>query len=176
MDKKVKGQRKIEEQRFEFVLYINNNIICQRFFNIYNFNEESVFSSDMDDMMKEICGMNNGKFGSLGIIPNHLKAQSMEYLWGGYNPYELQTEDSYQHPPKKGDFFQFEFKVDKNVVASAEFSNEFFTLSNKVSVDIRNVIPEIMNEIRTTTSKKTYDISTETNEWLESQKDFMIKL
>ena len=152
--------KKIEEQRFEFVLYINNNIICQRYFHIFDFNEESIKSLELKEMMDEIAGMHNGNLGwSLGIIPSFLKRKSMQYLWDNYNPYFIQTEESYKTPPKKGDVFQFEFKVDKRVVSAAQFSNEFFTLNPKVSVDIREVIPTIMSEIRQTLSRKNYSIA-----------------
>ncbi len=150
--------KKIEEQRFEFVLYINNNIICQRYFHIFDFNEDSIKSLELKEMMDEIAGMNNGQFGSLGIIPNYLKGKSMQYLWDSYNPYFNQTDDSYKAPAKKGDTFQFEVKVDKRVVAATQFSNEFFTLNPKVSVDIREIIPTIMSEIRQTMSRKNYSI------------------
>lgn len=148
--------KKIEEQRFEFVLYINNNIICQRYFHIFDYNEESINSLEIKEMMDEIAGMNNGEFGTLGIIPNYLKQKSIQYLWDSYNPYFNQTDESYKAPAKKGDMFQFEFKVDKRVVAATQFSNEFFTLNPKVSVDIREIIPAIMTEIRQTLSRKNY--------------------
>ena len=150
--------KKIEEQRFEFVLYINNNIICQRYFHIFDFNEDSTKSLELKEMMDEIAGMNNGGFGSLGIIPNYLKQKSIQYLWDSYNPYFNQTDESYKSPAKKGDMFQFEVKVDKKVVAATQFSNEFFTLNPKVSVDIREIIPTIMSEIRQTMSRKNYSI------------------
>jgi hypothetical protein len=150
--------KKIEEQRFEFVLYINNNIICQRYFHIFDFNEDSIKSLEVKEMMDEITGMHNCKFGSLGIIPNYLKEKSAQYLWDNYNPYFNQTDETYKAPAKKGDMFQFEFKVDKRVVAASQFPNEFFTLNPKVSVDIREIIPMIMSEIRQTMSRKNYSI------------------
>lgn len=150
--------KEIKEERFEFVLYINNNIICQRFFHIFDFNEDSIKSLEIKEMVDEITGMSNGNFGSLGIIPNYLKQKSMDYLWDGYNPYLTQTDETYKAPAKKGDMFKFEFKVDKRAVIASEFSNEFFTLNPKVSVDIRKIIPEIMSEIRQTTSRKKYSI------------------
>jgi hypothetical protein len=54
--------------------------------------------------------MNNGEFGELGMIPNHLK-QKITYLWDNYNPFQYQGVDSYKSPNKKGDTFQFEIKL-----------------------------------------------------------------
>lgn len=157
-EKQAPVAKKIEEQRFEFVLYINNNIICQRYFHIFDFNEDSLKSLELKEMMDDIAGMNNGQFGTLGIIPNYLKQKSIQYLWESYNPYFNQADEAYKAPAKKGDMFQFEVKVDKRVVATTEFSNEFFTLNPKVSVDIREIIPTIMSEIRQTMSRKNYTI------------------
>ena len=86
--------KKIEEQRFEFVLYINNHIICQRYFNIRDFNEDFVKDGfEMKELMDNITGINNGTWGDLGIIPKHLKTKAVDYLWNNYNPYYIQPEE-----------------------------------------------------------------------------------
>lgn len=157
-EKNTQSGKKIEEQRFEFVFYVNNNIICQRYFHIYDFNEDALKSLELKDMMDSIGGMNNGQFGELGIIPNYLKTKSLNYLWENYNPYSVQNDDSYKAPAKKGDVFKFEFKVDKRSVSEIQFSNEFFTLNPKINVDIREIIPAVMSEIRQSTSQKNYTI------------------
>lgn len=149
--------KKFEELPFEFILYVNNNIICQRFFDIYDFNKDSLNSYELKEMVDNITGTNNGSFGTMGIIPNYLKQKSVNYLWENFNPYLQQNDEVYKAPPKKGDVFKFEFKVNKRVVLASEFPNDFFTLSPKVSVDIREVVPAIMSEIRTTLSRKKYN-------------------
>jgi hypothetical protein len=45
--------------------------------------------------------MNNGEFGELGMIPNHLKQKSITYLWDNYNPFQYQGVDSYKSPNKR---------------------------------------------------------------------------
>jgi hypothetical protein len=52
--------------------------------------------------------------------------------------------------------FLFEIKVDKRVVAAAQFYNDFFTLTPKMVVDIREIIPIIKAEIRYYLSQKNY--------------------
>jgi hypothetical protein len=51
-------------------------------------------------------------------------------------------------PPKKGDMFQFEIKVDSMPILKVEFPNEYFTLNPKINVDIREVIQEIITDVR----------------------------
>lgn len=150
--------KKIEEQRFEFVFYLNKNIVCQRYFNIHDYNEDFINSYELKEMLDNIAGMNNGMFGEQGLIPNYLKIKSMDYLWETYNPYEAQNEESYKAPAKKGDIFKFEFKVDKRIVGEIQFENEFFTLSPKMNVDIREIIPSIISEIRLATNQKNYNL------------------
>jgi len=143
---------------FEFILYVNNHIVCQRFFNVSNFKEESLKSRELIDMMKRIGGMNMGQFGQMGIIPTYLKEKSMDYLWENFNPYETQSEVTYKATNKKGDMFKFEFKVGGRVTSEIEFPNEFFTLNSRSNVDIRLIIPEIISEIKETLSKKRYTL------------------
>lgn len=150
--------KKIEEQRFEFVFYVNKNIVCQRYFNIFYYNEDFTQSMELKEMLDNIGGMNNGQFGEQGLIPHFLKEKSIDYLWANYNPYEQQTEETYKAPAKKGDVFKFEFRVDKKTVGEIQFTNEFFTLNSKMSVDIREIIPSILSEIRQSANQKNYTL------------------
>lgn len=148
--------KKIEEQRFEFVLYINNHIICQRYFHIRDFNEESVNSLEIKHLMDSICGMNLNDFGSVGIIPNHLKNKSVDFLWNTYNPYSITPEQSSKPINDKVDDFQFEIRIDKQTVAKTMFSGNFFPPKVRYAVDIKEIIPAIMSEIRHYLSQKNY--------------------
>jgi hypothetical protein len=148
--------KKVEEQRFEFILYINNHIICQRYFNIRDFNEDCVNSWEMKDLMDAICGMNNGDFGAMGIIPNYLKNKSKDYLWNNYNPYAVQPDQGPKNIFDKIDDFQFEIKIDKKTVAKSMFSGNYFPPKVRYAVDIKEIIPAIMTEIRHSLSKKNY--------------------
>lgn len=148
--------KKIEEQRFEFVLYINNHIICQRYFNIRDYNEKSIKDLKlMKDLMDTLTGMNNDTIGRLGIIPNRLKEKSVDYLWNNYNPYVVQTQEDIIIGSEKEDNFQFEIKVDKVSVAKSEFTGNVFPPKVRYQVDIKEIIPTIMGEIRQFLSQKT---------------------
>lgn len=148
--------KKIEEQRFEFSLYINDHIICQRYFNIRDYNEDSINSLEMKELIDNIAGLNNDSIGSLGIIPNHLKNKAVDYLWTNYNPYYSQTEEVIKTTTDKIDNFQFEIKVDKVVVAKTQFSGNLFPPKVRYAVDIKEIIPSIMSEIRHFLSQKNY--------------------
>ncbi len=151
--------KKIEEQRFEFILYINQNkFIVQRFFNIRDFNEDSVKSLELKELMDSIAGMNNGAIGEMGIIPKFLKQKAIEYLWANYNPYYSHPEEVGKNNYDKIDNFQFEIRIDKKTVAKSEFSGNVFPPKVRYDVNIREIIPSIMAEIRTFLSQKKYNV------------------
>lgn len=66
-----KQNSQIRKERFEFKLTINDNIICQRYFKINNFNENSLTSIELKDAI-DYC---------VNLIDNDLKSKSRIYLW-----------------------------------------------------------------------------------------------
>ena len=145
--------RKLEDQRFEFALYINNHIICQRYFHIRDYDESA---PNVKEMMDSIAGMNNGDFGELGLIPNHLKNKTLEYLWDNYNPFYAQADEYAKNNSGKVDNFQFEVKVDKAIIGKCEFPGNVFPPKVRYGVDIKELIPTIISEIRDFLSVKSY--------------------
>ena len=152
--KKTFDPKKIEEQRVEFILYINNHIICQRYFNIRDFNEHSVKSVEMKELMDAICNVHSE--GRLGIIPNFLKRKAEDLLWTSYNPFSQPYEQPKKNNYEKIDDFQFEIKVDKKSVGKSVFSGNLFPPKVRYAVDIKEIIPSIMGEIRDVLSRKNY--------------------
>jgi hypothetical protein len=151
-------------QKFEFLLKINNNIICQRYFSIDNYNYKVLKSNELKDLMDSLCGMNNGIFGICGIIPNYLKDKSVDYLWDRYDPYsEVRKEDDSieKNIFKNEDIFTFEIKVDKNIVAKSLFSGNYFPTMVRYQVNIKPIISEIIEEISESFSRKDYELITQ---------------
>lgn len=155
-----KKNTSFSNQRFEFVLRINNNIICQRYFSIDGYNKEVLKSLEFKTLMDSIAGMNNGDFGSCGIIPKFLKQKTVDYLWDRYDPYsEIRKEDETNEKNifKNEDTFTFEIKVDRNVVAKSTFSGNWFPTIVRYQVNIKPIIPEIIEEITEFFTNKVYE-------------------
>ena len=120
--KNQKGKRKNfwENFMFEFVLYINNgrneqesdNIICQRLFDVKNYNDEVIGSLELKQLMDDIAGIHNGTYGHMGIIPRFFKEQSKEVCWKQYKPYLISKNDT-KDIFENEDLFTFEINVDK---------------------------------------------------------------
>lgn len=71
----VKTEKTYREERFEFALYVNDNLICKRNFRINNYIEESMQSLDFKQTIDEIVDM----------IDNDLKSKSRVYTWYYFN-------------------------------------------------------------------------------------------
>ena len=148
--------KKIEEQRFEFLLYINKNIICQRYFSIKDFNPDSIYSIELKELMDRLVGMNNGNFGSLGLITRNLKNKAVDYLWRNYNPHQFKNDEP-KNNYEKEDIFEFEIRVDKNIITKSYFSGNHFPQQVRYQVDIKDIIPKIITDIKDTLSQKIYN-------------------
>ena len=137
-----------DNYRFEFNLYINDNIICQRFFNIKNYNKDFKQSEELVELMKVLTGLNNDDLGNSGIIPKFFKELCRNVSWKNYNPYRIKEYNSVdKNLFEKEDFFTFEIKVDKKSVAKTQFSGNWFQTDVRYAVNIKEIIPEIISEI-----------------------------
>lgn len=150
---------------FEFSLKINDNIICQRFFSVKNYNSDSRESLEIKEMMDEIMGVNQDL--TLGIIPEFFKYQCID---NSYKPYNLQNNNLFN----KDDYFTLEVSknnvnklknkngqfditdLKKDVIASGTFDGNLFHPNVRYEIDIRGIIPDIINIISKYLSLKEY--------------------
>lgn len=65
------------DYQFDFSLFINDKIICQRFFNDSNYNKNQI---DFNKAI-EIITL------TTGLIKDFLKSESIELLWKNYDSY-----------------------------------------------------------------------------------------
>jgi hypothetical protein len=79
----VKEVKEFKEERFEFALYVNNNVICKRNFKINNYIDESMQSLDFKQKVDEIVEM----------INDDLKSKSRVFTW-----YYGDVADVWQEP------------------------------------------------------------------------------
>lgn len=157
----MKKNTNFSSQKFEFLLKINNNIICQRYFNIEDYNSNVLKSIQLKELIDNLCGMNNGSFGETGIIPKYLKDKSVDYLWDRFDPYSetRREEDASERDIfKNEDIFTFEIKVDKNIVAKSTFSGNWFPTMVRYQVNIKPIIPSIIDEISDFFTREEYQL------------------
>ena len=185
---------KIEQHPFEFVLKINNNIICQRYFNIHNFNEDVIDSLEMKELLDSIAGMNNNQGWEMGIIPTFLKDRSCEYLaFFDDNPHlSYKNKDGgVEDIWAKNDTYSFEIRINGELVGVSLFEGSTFPPKIRYKVNLKHktniwgekqlnerdlpiqldILPRITKEIKKTFSRKSY-----TQDYIGYSLDYNTKL
>lgn len=139
-------------KKFEFVLYINKNIICQRYFSVKNYNKDVRSSIDLKDCIDD-C---------IQIIQTDLKEKSRDYLYKQYNPWLKQTQEeidgSNREDVNTEDVFDFEIKIDDKPVIKSRFSGSPYPQRVRYSVDVRKLIPGIISTIQDTFSQEYFTV------------------
>ena len=126
-----------EHQKFEFLLKINNNIICQRYFNVKNFNPQTLRSEEFYDFVQEIYY----------IIEKGLKEKTTDIIT------EFFTEDMSKFPEEKENFT---ITINKGETKLMErmFSANLYPPKVRYSVDIRPQISYFLNGLSDVLSLK----------------------
>ena len=132
---------------FEFLLKINDNIICQRYFNIKNYNPDCRESLEIKEMITDIMGMTESL--KLGIIPEFFKEKCVASTWESYNPNYYQSKgNSYaKNIFDKQDILTFEVLVYKEVISSGIFDGSLFQSGVRRSINIKDIIPQLIKTI-----------------------------
>ena len=136
-------EQSYKEERFEFALYVNNNIICKRNFKINNFIEHSMETLEFKERLDEIVKM----------IDDDLKSKSRVYTWFYFNPSEPEVFEETVQPPLEPweSTFKFEVSDRHNVVISRIWDGWAYPKAIRDRVDISNKVVKI-----TTKDGKTY--------------------
>lgn len=154
----VKEQKEFREERFEFALYVNNNVICKRNFKINSFIDESMQSLDFKNKVDEIVGM----------INDDLKSKSRVFTW-----YYGDVADIWQEPLEELTepliepwecTFKFVVSDNKREVISKIWDGRFYPKSVREKVDIANKTVKI-----TTKDGRTYSYDKES--YFENNKE-----
>ena len=143
--------KKYDNQKFEFLLKINGNIICQRYFSVKGFNYKSLRSLELKECSYDIVDM----------VQFNLKEKAEDYLWKYYNMYDVQKPEDIHKKDifEKEDVFDLVIKVDGRERSVTRFSGNFFPPKIRYSVDIRSLVPNIIKHIQYVLSRRDYTTS-----------------
>ena len=129
-----------EKEKFEFVLSIKDNIICQRFFTVRNHNPKTTKSVDLYDTVRYI------KDG----ICDRLILKTVDIID------EFYKEDvSKLHEEK--DYFTISIKKGNHLIMERVFPADIYPPKVKFSVDIRPQISNILRELTDVLSLRKVD-------------------
>jgi len=90
------------------------------------------------------------------MVQEDLKDKSIDYLWNQYNPYSIQDVEQINRTPiyEKEDIFDFEIRIDEKMVGTRKFTGNVYPHRVRYSVDIRDLIPRIINHIQEALSEE----------------------
>tara|TARA_R110001599_G_scaffold2735_4_gene14959 strand:- start:402 stop:851 length:450 start_codon:yes stop_codon:yes gene_type:complete len=130
-------QRVENTQKCEFVLKLGNNIVCQRFFSVRNFNDRATQSIDIHYVIRDIVD---------GIV-ERLKLKTLYLLESNYKENtidEVQEDEYFTITLKKGN------KVFYDTITPASI----YPPKVRFTVDIRPQISSILRELTLVLSQK----------------------
>ena len=102
MEEKIKKESKFVDNvayksKFQFLIWVNDNVICQRYFKINGFNEESVYTEEFSNCMN----------GIVRSIQEDLESKSRIFMWytNMSEPMKMQGFFSEEEAKKYGEDF-----------------------------------------------------------------------
>lgn len=138
------------KERFQFVLSVNDNIICQRYFKINGFNKESICSLDLKDTLDEAVDMIKDDLKDKSIAYTYYTTPATRVKLTGFNGSGnsvtyLEVEPSMGEDDSNDPMlepyevtFKFDFMVDDRVVYSRIWDGSQYPKYVRNGVDITN--------------------------------------
>lgn len=141
-------KKKYKTHPYEFLFLINGNPIVGRNFPINNFNRESLKSYELKETIDD----------AVGLIQNHFKNKTYNYMDRYYNYFVASTEEQTESTDiyENEDFFTLQIKVRGRVVCERIFSGNDYPPNVRYDVDIRKIIPKIIEYLQQGLSRKNY--------------------
>ncbi len=131
---------------YEFLFMINGNPIVGRNFNVKNFNKESLRSYEIKETVDSV----------VEVIKNHFKNNTYDYMEKYYNFYTTAEETEKVDIYENEDFFTLQLKVKDRVICERIFSGNDYPPNVRYDVDIRKIIPQIIDYLQQGLSMENY--------------------
>ena len=122
--------------KFEFLLTLEGNIVCQRYFNVREHVDQSRRSLDLHYYVKNICEE----------IQEDLKIKSSNYLCENLN-YILNSESVEDKANEEKEYFLLEIKLGDDVFISRIFPAYTYHPKARYTVDIRPRLKTILSDL-----------------------------
>ncbi len=132
-----------EITKFEFLLTLDGNIVCQRFFNVKNHYPQARKSMDLHYYVKNISEE----------ISEDLKIKTSDYLCENQN-YFLNLESVEDSEENKKEEFLIEIKLNEDVFISRIFPAYYYHPKVRYTVDIRPKLKRILSDLTDILSSK----------------------
>lgn len=137
-----------DQKQFEFTLYLNDNIIVQRFFGIIGYNYKAVNSMNFKEAVDD----------NMYIIKKHLETKSMDFVNDNTRIY---SENPSYEQNNAQDVMRIVIKNGDKIIASRQWDARIYPVKVRYTVDIREHIYNIITRIQKCLSEKTDRLETE---------------
>jgi hypothetical protein len=135
--------KKKNDYPLTFELFINKKIICSRNFSV----RDCCNSTDLYSVREMISEL-------ISLVERLFLENTINYLWESYDPFNATNKVSkISKANTKEDVFKINVSLNTNVLASGCFSGNRYPPKIRYNVDIRKIIPELLNVIRLYLSK-----------------------
>lgn len=141
-------KKKYKSYPYEFLFMINGNPIVGRNFPVMDFNKDSLRSYEIKYLIDGVSDM----------IRNLFKERTYDYMEKYYNYFTTSTEEETKKVDiyENEDFFTVQIKYKGNVVSERIFSGNDYPPNVRYDVDIRKIIPKIIDYLQQGLSEKNY--------------------
>lgn len=129
--------------KFEFLLTLDGNIVCQRYFNVKGHNPQARRSMDLHYYVQNISEE----------ISEDLKIKTSDYLCENQN-YFLNLESVEDSEENKKEEFLIEIKLNEDVFIQRIFPAYYFHPKVRYTVDIRPKLKRILSDLTDILSSK----------------------
>jgi hypothetical protein len=122
--------------KFEFLLTLGKNIVCQRFFNVRDHNPQARRSMDLHEYVKDICEE----------ISHDLKIKTLDYLTENQdNSYGLKAAAPSENDEKE--YFLLVLKLGEDVFIQRMFDSNIYHPKVRYTVDIRPNLKKYLSDL-----------------------------
>jgi len=132
-----------EPIKFEFILTLEKNIICQRFFNVRDYNPDSKDSLDIYYYVKNICDE----------ISHDLKTKTLDYLHENRD-YFYGFDDLANKEEEEKEHFLLKIKLGDDVFIQRIFPANVYHPKVRYTVDIRPNLKRYLSDLTTILSSE----------------------
>lgn len=123
------------KNQFELNLNYKGKIICQRYFEDYNFKKDDIEFDVAISIMRS----------ATGIIKKHLKSESMRYLYSKSNSINAGDENI---KTREEDHVTVVLLYYNRIISSSIIQIDDYPARIRYSIDIRPIIPTLIKMIR----------------------------
>jgi hypothetical protein len=146
-DMGTKKEFKNEQRKFEFTVYLNDNIIVQRFFNVIGFNQRAINSMNF----KEVMDYNRE------LIQYQLKNKTLDFM--NDNSRSFYENKSFEQNDVK-DVIKIVVKMDGRPIGHRQWDATIYPAKVRYTVDVREHIYEMITGIQKCLSEKNEKLET----------------